>query len=58
MAIHAQPKVHLLIKTILMVRRILADRKVSGLDSFSYGFSAGSNFRIRDWKTLRKAAIW
>ena len=32
-------------------KRILADRKVSGLDSFSYGFSAGSTFRIRDWKS-------
>jgi UDP-N-acetylmuramoyl-L-alanyl-D-glutamate--2,6-diaminopimelate ligase len=32
-------------------KRILADRKVSGFDSFSYGFSAGSSFRIRDWKT-------
>ena len=32
-------------------KRILADRKVSGLDSFSYGFSPGSSFRIRDWKS-------
>jgi UDP-N-acetylmuramoyl-L-alanyl-D-glutamate--2,6-diaminopimelate ligase len=32
-------------------KRILADRKVSGLDSFSYGFGAGSTFRIRDWKS-------
>jgi UDP-N-acetylmuramoyl-L-alanyl-D-glutamate--2,6-diaminopimelate ligase len=32
-------------------QRLLAERKVSGLDSFSYGFSAGSNFRIREWKS-------
>lgn len=32
-------------------KRLLEERKVSGLDGFSYGFSAGSTFRIRDWKT-------
>jgi UDP-N-acetylmuramoyl-L-alanyl-D-glutamate--2,6-diaminopimelate ligase len=37
-------------------QRILAERKVSGLDSFSFGFSPGSAFRIRDWKTTSRGS--
>jgi UDP-N-acetylmuramoyl-L-alanyl-D-glutamate--2,6-diaminopimelate ligase len=37
-------------------KRILDERKVSGLDSFSYGFSAGSTFRIRDWKSTAQGS--